>query len=240
MILGDICTRACRFCAVVSGRPSAPSACEPSHVAEMVDALDLNYVVITSVTRDDLPDGGAGQFVRTIQALRQKRPGIKIEVLIPDFFGRRDFVETVLDSGPDVLAHNVEMVERLFPTLRPQADYQRSLGVLRTAKAAGKGILVKSGFMVGLGETEEEIERLMADMSQTGCDMLTIGQYLAPSRDGRHVPVDRFVSPSVFEMYRQKALKLDFRHVFSGPLVRSSYIAEEGYRACQDVRKGEV
>lgn len=232
MILGDVCTRSCRFCAVKAGQPSDVDYDEPRHVAEMAEKLGLKYIVITSVTRDDLPDQGAEQFVKMISALRDREGKVKIELLIPDFSAHQDLIQKVVESKPDVLGHNIEMVRRLFPLIRPQADYQRSLNVLRMAKDLSPRMLVKTGFMVGLGETDEEVEQLMADLLEAGCDMLTIGQYLAPSKNRRHVAVERFVSPKMFENYKDKALTMGFRHVFSAPLVRSSYIAESGYRAC--------
>ena len=232
MILGNTCTRACRFCAVQTGGAMHVDPSEPMNVAKMVKQLGLKYVVVTSVTRDDLVDEGVAQFVKTIRAIREQDSNIKIELLIPDFSGRLELIREILEAKPDVLGHNIEMVERLFPEMRFRTDYQRSLTVLRQIKQSSSKMLVKSGFMVGLGETDEEVFRLMKDLVETGCDMLTIGQYLAPSKDKRHVPVDRFVSPETFDHYKERALALGFRHVFSAPLVRSSYIAEEGYREC--------
>jgi lipoic acid synthetase len=232
MILGDTCTRACRFCAVNSGHPQAVCYDEPVKLAGIVRDLGLRYVVVTSVTRDDLEDEGAEQFVKIVHALRQENPGIKVELLIPDFSGKKILLERVVDAHPDVLGHNIEMAERLFPEIRPQADYRRSLNVLKMIRAMSFQMLVKSGFMVGLGETDEEVTEMMEDLHEAGCDMLTIGQYLSPSTGRRHVPVDRFVHPEVFDQYRKKALAMGFRHVFSAPLVRSSYIAEVGYQEC--------
>lgn len=233
MILGDICTRSCRFCAVKAGIPAPVITNEPERVAEMALRLGLEYVVVTSVTRDDLPDQGAGQFARTVAALKKSRAGIKIELLIPDFSGRLDLIRQVAASGPDVVGHNIETVKRIFSAVRPQADYQRSLNVLRSIRQEGfSNIIVKSGFMVGLGETDQDIKELMQDLRDAGCDLLTIGQYLAPSGGQRHVPVQRFVEPVQFERYRRQGMEMGFRHVFSAPLVRSSYLAHEAYQAC--------
>lgn len=232
MILGSVCTRQCRFCAVEGGSPGAVDPREPVRVAQTVCELGLKYVVITSVTRDDLPDAGVGQFIQTMMEIRMRRPDIKIELLIPDCSGRSDLVRAIVAARPDVLGHNIDMVTRLFSTVRPRADYLRSLNVLRMMNDFDPTLLVKSGFMVGLGETDEEIEDLMKDLKAVGCDMLTIGQYLAPTKGTRHVPVRRFVAPQVFERYQAQALALGFRHVFSGPLVRSSYLAESSYQSC--------
>jgi len=232
MILGNVCTRACRFCAVETGRPGAVDPDEPQQVAQMVKELGLAYVVITSVTRDDLEDEGALQFVRTVEALRQMNPATKIELLIPDFSGRVSLIRQVVDAAPDVLGHNIEMAGHLFPAIRPQAGYRRSLEVLRQIKERTPSMIVKSGFMVGLGETDQDVYAVMKDLKDHGCDLLTIGQYLAPSKANRHLAVQRFVSPEMFETYRAWGEALGFRHVMSAPLVRSSYIAETGYRQC--------
>ncbi|MFO7534573.1 MAG: lipoyl synthase [Kiritimatiellia bacterium] len=226
MILGDTCTRACRFCAVQKGKPVAPEADEPGRVAEAAARLKLKHAVVTSVTRDDLPDGGAGMFAATIRELRARLPEASVEVLIPDFKGERVLLETVLAAGPDVLNHNLETVRRLQAAIRPQADYERSLGVLRHA-AAWRGerpVRVKSGLMTGLGETDREIEEAMGDLRAAGVEFLTLGQYLAPS--GRHAPVDRYVEPGQFETWGRRALEMGFAGVASAPLVRSSYRAE--------------
>lgn len=233
MILGDHCTRSCRFCAVTHGVPQELNYEEPLQVASAVSRLGLRYVVVTSVTRDDLPDGGAGHFVRTVRALKDANPGIRIELLIPDFLGREDLLRMIADSGADVIGHNLETVRRLSPFLRSGADYDRSLGVLRTARKLQAKAYIKSGFMVGLGEKEEEIISSLADLKEAGCDIVTIGQYLAPSRTGRHVPVESFVTPEEFVRYREEALRMGFRYVQSGPLVRSSYLAEEGFQCCK-------
>lgn len=232
MILGEICTRACRFCGVKAGRPSPVDAGEPEEVARAVRHLNLRYVVITSVARDDLEDEGAQHFAATVAAIRRLMPQTKIEILIPDFSNKPASLRRVIDAGPEVVSHNIETVRRLSATVRPQADYARSLAVLRNLKNMAPGRLVKSGFMVGLGETDEEIGELMRDLAAAGCDMLTIGQYLAPSQAKRHMRVARFVPPEQFGEYKRLGLALGFKHVMSGPLVRSSYIAEEGYREC--------
>jgi lipoic acid synthetase len=232
MILGDICTRACRFCAVKAGRPSAVDSHEPGEVAAAVKELNLRYVVITSVARDDLKDEGAGHFAETIRAVRAVSPATKVEVLIPDFSNQLSSLQTLVAAKPEVISHNIETVRRLSPDIRPQADYDRSLAVLRNFKRMGPSIFVKSSFMVGLGETEEEIVEGMADLVRAGCDILTVGQYLAPTALKRHVRVERFPDPQEFEGYRKKGLELGFKHVMSAPLVRSSFIAERGYREC--------
>lgn len=228
MILGDTCTRACRFCAVTSGAPLRVDPDEPRRVAAAVKALGLKYVVITSVTRDDLPDEGAGHFAEVVRALKALVPGIVVEVLVPDFSARAELIGIVLASGVDVFGHNIETVRRMSPHLRSKADHDRSLQTLRLAHQSGKAF-VKSGLMAGLGETDEEIAEVLRELKKTGCDMVTIGQYLAPTGSERHVPVARFVPPEIFEIYRQKALGMGFVSVASAPLVRSSYLAEEGY-----------
>lgn len=231
MILGDTCTRACRFCAVAAGRPVTVDTQEPHKVALAVKELNLRYVVITSVARDDLDDEGAGQFVDTIEEIR-KITTTKVEVLIPDFSNRQECLSQVVKAKPEVIAHNIETVRRLSSFIRPQADYEKSLKVLKNLKAMNPSIYVKSSFMVGLSETNEEILELMQDLKNTGCDLLTIGQYLMPTQLKRHVPVERFVTPQEFKEYEQEGLRMGFKHVMSGPLVRSSYIAEEGYKSC--------
>ncbi len=232
MILGDVCTRACRFCAVEAGRPLVVDPLEPYHVARAVEKLNLRYVVITSVARDDLPDEGAQQFAKTIEEIRKLLPEIKIEVLIPDFSARLENLKIVVDIKPEVISHNIETVERLSQKVRPQADYKRSLLVLKMMKELDPSIITKSSLMVGLGETKEEVAQVMRDLFSAGCEILTIGQYLSPSAAKRYVPVERFVTPEEFAAYRRLGLEIGFRSVLSGPLVRSSYIAEEGYNEC--------
>jgi lipoic acid synthetase len=228
LILGDTCSRACGFCAVGRGGLGPPDPDEPRAVAGLSAELGLRYVVVTSVTRDDLPDGGAGQFAATIQAIRERCPDATVEVLVPDFQGDAAILATVLEAGPDVFNHNVETVPRLYPVVRPQADYRRSLEVLARARAARPGAPVKSGLMVGLGETRDEVLAVMRDLRAAGCDVLTIGQYLQPTR--RNLPVVEYVHPDEFRRYEADGLALGFRAVFAGPLVRSSYAAEILYR----------
>ncbi len=227
LILGNRCTRRCRFCAVRTAPPLPPDPGEPERIAGLVDRLGMRHAVVTSVTRDDLPDGGAGAFAAVIARLKAK-PGVTVEVLVPDFQGQPQSLAAVLAAQPDVFNHNLETVERLQPAIRPQADYRRSLLVLQTAARHRPRPVVKSGLMVGLGETDAELLQTLADLRAAECDALTIGQYLAPSR--RHLPVQRFVPPEGFQAYREKALALGFKAVAAGPLVRSSYRAEELFR----------
>ena len=236
MILGNICTRNCSFCAVQSGAPEKIDCDEPRRAAELVKKLGLRHAVITSVTRDDLPDGGASIFAETVfeirSAMQNPRLGgareTTVEVLTPDFNGSEAALTVVLDSAPDVFNHNIETVERLQKQIRPQASYLRSLAVLKYAAASGKAKIVKSGLMAGLGESNGEIYRAMNDLLNVGCRHLTIGQYLAPSK--RHWPVQRFVPPELFEEYRRQALAMGFKEVASAPLVRSSYLAESFFK----------
>jgi lipoic acid synthetase len=223
MLLGDTCTRSCGFCAVATGRPAPPDPKEPQHVAETSRRLGLRFVVVTSVTRDDLPDGGAAQFAATVRAIRDLNPGTQVEVLVPDFKGERESIRTVVLSGPTVFNHNLETVERLTKQVRIQARYRRSLRVLRIAKELGQP-LTKTGIMVGLGETDEEVLAVLRDARAVGCDILTIGQYLTPTK--RHLPVAEFVHPDRFKGFEEAAYALGFTAVFSEPLVRSSYHAE--------------
>ncbi len=229
MILGETCTRNCRFCAVDSRDPGPPRADEPADVAEAAGRMGLSYVVVTSVTRDDLPDGGAGHFAATIQAIRRRLPDARVEVLTPDFQGDQAAIRTVLQAGPDVFNHNVETVRSLYKSVRPQADYRQSLDVLaaagRIGGALGKRIFTKSGLMVGLGETREEIREVLDDLRAVGCDILTVGQYLAPSE--AHYPVERFVPPEEFAEIEAEAREMGFKAVAAGPFVRSSYRADE-------------
>lgn len=227
MILGDICTRDCSFCAVESGHPQSPEPGEPDNVVAAITKLRLRYVVITSVTRDDLPDGGASHFAHTISAIHDYDPGIMVEALIPDFGGSLSALKTVTDASLAVLNHNVETVPRLYPEVRPQADYQRSLEVLRNARLLNPALRTKSGLMVGLGETRDEIMQIMVDLRNAGCDLLTIGQYLAPST--RHHELVRFVHPDEFADYQNQGERMGFHYVAAGPLVRSSFHAGEAY-----------
>ncbi|MBI3602409.1 MAG: lipoyl synthase [Candidatus Omnitrophica bacterium] len=230
MILGGTCTRACRFCAVPAGRPDLLDPHEPEHVAQTIEKLKLRYVVITSVARDDLQDQGAGHFAATIRAIRDLTPDVKIEVLIPDFSAQEEALKVLSDAAPEVISHNIETVRRLSRHIRPQAFHDRSLRVLRRFRELNPLALVKSSFMVGLGESQEEIMELMQELLKAGCQILTIGQYLAPTQMKRHVPVVRFLTPEEFERLHHRGMEMGFKYVESGPLVRSSYIAEKGYR----------
>ncbi|MCC6609956.1 MAG: lipoyl synthase [Burkholderiales bacterium] len=226
MILGDLCTRRCPFCDVAHGRPQPPDANEPLQLARTIAALRLSYAVITSVDRDDLRDGGAGHFADCIRAVRAESPHTRIEVLVPDFRGRLDrALEILAATPPDVMNHNLETVPRLYRQARPGGDYAHSLKLLREFKARRPSVPTKSGLMVGLGETDEEILEVMRDLRRHDVDMLTIGQYLAPS--AHHLPVARYVHPDVFAMYEREARSLGFAHAAVGPLVRSSYHADE-------------
>ena len=229
MILGDICTRACGFCAVTSGRPTGLDLGEPARLAEAIAALELDYAVITSVDRDDLADGGAGMFAACIRAIGKRRPDCTVEVLIPDFEGNWEALETVIEAGPAVLNHNIETVPRLYPRVRPKAQYKRSLELISRAKALAPDIATKSGLMVGLGETFDELVEAMSDLRSAGCELLTIGQYLRPT--AKHLPVARYYEPSEFEALATAGRGLGFAHVEAGPLVRSSYHAAEQARA---------
>lgn len=229
MILGDRCTRNCRFCAVPHGPLELPDRKEPQRLAQAVADMHLQYAVITSVTRDDLPDGGAAHFADTIAAVRQTSPDIRVEVLIPDLLGDINALQTILLARPDVLNHNMETVARLYDIARPQADYRQSLELLARVKGIDPAIPAKSGIMLGLGETETEVRQVIADVYATGCRMLTIGQYLQPT--AQHLPVAAFIPPEEFGRWRAFALKMGFEKVASGPFVRSSYHAGEMFRA---------
>ena len=225
MILGDVCTRRCPFCDVAHGKPLPPDPAEPEHLARTVAAMRLRYVVITSVDRDDLRDGGAAHFAACIRAVREHSPSTRIEVLVPDFRGRLEAaLEAFAHDLPDVMNHNLETVPRLYRQARPGADYAHSLRLLAEFKARHPEVATKSGLMVGLGETDEEIVQVMRDLRAHGCDMLTIGQYLQPSSG--HLPVERYVPPETFAAFEREALALGFRHAACGPLVRSSYWAD--------------
>jgi len=227
LILGDRCSRTCGFCAVAHGPDGSLDQEEPLRVADAAAALELKYVVVTSVTRDDLPDGGAGVFADTITCLRRRIQDVKVEVLIPDFGGSRPALEKVLAAKPDVLNHNLETVSRLYPVVRPEAVYARSLELLKTAARLAPSIPTKSGLMLGLGETNDEIERALSDLLTVGCKMLTLGQYLQPTK--AHLPVQKFIEPEQFDRWKQKALNAGFEQVASGPFVRSSYQAHTLY-----------
>ena len=226
MIMGDVCTRRCPFCDVAHGRPAALDEHEPANLAKVIDEMGLKFVVVTSVDRDDLRDGGAGHFADCIQAIRRRTPSVSVEVLVPDFRGRLDkALEILAKEPPDVFNHNLETVPRLYLQARPGSDYVHSLKLIREFKASVPNVPTKSGLMVGLGETNEEIEQVMHDLRQHGCDLLTIGQYLQPSV--HHLPVKRFVTPEEFEQFAKLGQTMGFRNVASGPMVRSSYHAEQ-------------
>jgi lipoic acid synthetase len=225
IILGKVCTRNCTFCNVSKGRVEPVDPAEPLHLAQAVKELELKHVVVTSVTRDDLNDGGAGHFAQVIAAVRELSPEVVVEVLIPDFQGDAAALEQVVAAAPAIINHNVETVPRLYPEVRPLADYRRSLTLIRRVKDFERGIYTKSGIMVGLGETPAEVVRVLEELRENGCDFLTVGQYLAPSK--KHHPVVEYVHPDQFKQYRKMALELGFAYVASGPLVRSSYMAEE-------------
>jgi lipoic acid synthetase len=225
LIMGNICTRHCTFCAVAQGRPAPLDKQEPERIGAAVAKLQLKYVVITSVTRDDLPDGGAAHFAATVKAIKKENPQTKVEVLTPDFQGNLGSLKTVLDSGPFVFNHNLETVPRLYPMVRPQADYQRSLAILVATKKIAPKIFTKSGLMLGLGETITEVKTVMEDLSQTGCDFLTFGQYLQPT--AHHAKIRQYILPEIFKKLEILGKKIGFKKVFSGPWVRSSYMADK-------------
>lgn len=229
MILGDRCTRNCRFCAVAHGPKNLPDPEEPVRIARMVRDLNLDYVVITSVTRDDLPDGGAFVFVRTVKEIRQRVPNVLIELLIPDFQGNKDALKCIVEVQPDVLNHNIETVPRLYATVRPEAIYLRSLNLIKEMTTYLPGVITKSGLMLGLGELPEEIHNTLKDLIEAGCQLLTLGQYLRPTKS--HLPIDRFIPPKEFDHWRKTALKMGFAEVASGPFVRSSFHAKTLYQA---------
>ncbi len=235
LILGDICTRNCRFCAIKKGKPKPVDPEEPKKIARAVELLGLKYVVITSVTRDDLPKGGAEEFRDTILEIRKINREIKIEVLIPDFRGEKDALFEVLSAFPDVLNHNIETVPSLYPTVRPMADFKRSLDILYWTKEYDSGIITKSGIMVGLGETERELCNTFKMLVDAGCDILTIGQYLQPTKE--HLPVKEYVTPERFKDIEELAYRAGLKYVVSGPFVRSSYFAHKGYEKILEVKK---
>lgn len=226
MILGNICTRSCGFCNIITGRPTELDLDEPRRVAEAVEIMDLKYAVITSVNRDELKDGGASVWAETIKAVHNRCPQTKIEVLIPDFCGNWDALNVVLEAKPDVVNHNMETIERLYLRVRPQAKYERSLELLARVKEAG--LVSKSGFMLGLGEEDHEVTKLLGDLRKANVDLVTIGQYMQPTLD--HLPVERWVHPDIFKRFEEIGMSMGFTNVFSGPLVRSSYHAGEQAR----------
>ena len=227
MILGDICTRGCRFCATRPGRPLPPDPGEPAEIAESVRLLGLRYVVVTSVTRDDLPDGGAAHWAECVRAIRKQNPDAAIELLIPDLDARPDLLDTVLASKPDIVGHNIETVERLTPQLRARAKYRTSLATLR--HIAERGAVAKSGIMVGLGESDDEVLQTLHDLRDAGVRIVTLGQYLRPTLE--HYPVAAYITPEKFEWYRLQALDMGFDYCASAPMVRSSYLADEALRS---------
>lgn len=223
MILGDVCTRSCKFCATRTGRPLPPEPGEPEEVAESIRLMGLKHAVLTSVDRDDLPDGGAAHWAATVRAIRKATPDTTIEVLVPDFDGRKELLDIVIDAAPDIIGHNIETVERLTPLVRSRARYGTSMEVLRYI--ASRGVMAKSGLMLGLGETETEILATLDDLADAGCSIVTLGQYLRPTM--KHYPVAEYVTPQKFAMYGDLARMRGFKYVASAPLVRSSYMAEE-------------
>lgn len=229
MILGDICTRRCHYCAVTTGRPTGIDLQEPARLAETAKQMGLRYCVITSVNRDDLPDGGAFIYASCIKQVRAQVPGCRVEVLIPDFAGSWGALKKVIDARPDVLNHNIETARRVFPRVRPKGDYQLSLDLLAQVKELEPAMVTKSGIIVGMGETGDEVAETMQDLRRADCDLLTIGQYLRPSQ--KHLPVDRFYTPAEFDGLRRIGEAMGFKHVASGPLVRSSYHADEQHDA---------
>jgi lipoic acid synthetase len=236
MILGNVCTRSCGFCDVATGRPGSVDPDEPRRVGESLARLKLNYAVITSVDRDDLPDGGASVWADTIRAIRTHAPATQIEVLTPDFKGDLDAVATVVGARPDVFAHNIETVERLHRPVRPQALYDRTLSVL--AHARSLGAVTKSGIMLGLGETDDEVIATMRDLAAAGVEIVNLGQYMRPSLN--HLPVDRWVPPETFEALKAEGLRFGFAHIEAGPLVRSSYRADRQAKAASAARRAEA
>ena len=229
MILGDICTRGCRFCATQTGRPLAPDANEPQQVAESVKLMQLRYVVLTSVTRDDLEDGGARHWAATVEAIRQENPDAAIELLIPDLDAKDELLDIILASKADIVGHNIETVERLTPEVRSRAKYRTSLATLRYLSE--QGAVTKSGIMVGLGETDDEVIQTLHDLREVGVRIVTLGQYLRPSLE--HYPVAAYITPEKFDWYRQKAMEMGFDYCASAPLVRSSYLAEEALKSVE-------
>ncbi len=233
LILGDICTRGCRFCATRTGHPLAPDASEPRQVAESARLMHLRYVVVTSVTRDDLPDGGAAHWAQTVREIRSQNPDAAIELLIPDFDARPDLLDVVLASAPDIVGHNIETVERLTPLVRSRAKYRTSLETLRYL--AGQGAATKSGLMLGLGERDDEVLQTLHDLREAGVRIVTLGQYLRPTLE--HYPVAAYIAPEKFERYRAEALKMGFSYCASAPMVRSSYLAEEALRSIRNTQR---
>ena len=236
MLLGETCSRKCGFCAIKTGRGDPVDPYEPVKIATMVSKLNLRHAVITSVTRDDLPDEGASQFAKTVKAIKFLRPEVTVEVLTPDFHARRELIAVVVDAKPDVYNHNVETVPRLQKLARPQASYERSLKVLEIVKELAPTMLTKSGLMVGLGETMDEVVQVLKDLREVGCDIVTIGQYLQPTK--KHLPVVRYVTPEEFTELERIGYELGFKYVFSGPFVRSSYLADIAFESAKQFCQG--
>jgi len=236
MLLGETCSRKCGFCAIKTGRGDPVDPYEPVKIATMVSKLNLRHAVITSVTRDDLPDEGASQFAKTVKAIKFLRPEVTVEVLTPDFHARRKLIAVVVDAKPDVYNHNVETVPRLQKLARPQASYERSLKVLEIVKELAPTMLTKSGLMVGLGETMDEVVQVLKDLREVGCDIVTIGQYLQPTK--KHLPVVRYVTPEEFTELERIGYELGFKYVFSGPFVRSSYLADIAFESAKQFCQG--
>ncbi len=236
LLLGEICTRNCRFCAVKQGSPEPLDLQESYHIAKVVQELGLSFVVLTAVTRDDLPDGGADIFYQTIQKLRDNNPDIKVEALVPDFCGSPKALERVLASNPNVLNHNMETVADLYADIRPQADYERSLELLARAAKHCPDTIIKSGLMLGLGESDDGLVRVMEDLLQAGCTVLTLGQYLQPSTE--KAPVARYLHPDEFALFHEKGLSMGFTEVVAGPYVRSSFLAKEAFYKAIKTKKG--
>ena len=234
LIMGSRCTRNCRFCAIAHGQLDPLDFGEPARVAEAAENMELRYIVVTSVTRDDLPDGGAGFFAETIKEIREKVPNMLVEVLIPDFQGNEDALQVVVEARPDVLNHNLETVPRLYSSVRPEAVYRRSLELLKRVQKYDSTIPTKSGLMLGLGESSVEIRNVLQDLLDAGCSILTLGQYLQPTKE--HLPVERYVNPEEFDNWRETALEMGFSSVASGPFVRSSYRAKELYQSVKKTR----
>ena len=238
LILGERCSRNCNFCAIAHGPKDLPDPGEPIRVARAVRAMGLSFAVITSVTRDDLADGGAEHFAVTIASVRSENPGVLVEVLVPDFLGSEDAIKKLLRAKPDVLGHNVETVPTLYARVRPAADYQRSLSLFRLTRQIDPGVPLKSGIMLGLGESNDEVKAVLKDLIEAGCSLLTIGQYLQPSKE--HLPIRRFVPPEEFDEWRRTALMMGFADVASAPLVRSSYHAKELYAAAKSQLRSDM
>lgn len=232
MILGKVCTRACSFCSVRRGGIEPVDIKEPDRIADCVKRLNLKYVIVTSVTRDDLDDGGAAQFIKTVDCVRRSSQHVTLELLIPDFIGNKNAVKSIALCGADIIGHNIETAQRLYPFVRKDADYLRSLGILKFIKDANPKVFTKSAILAGLGEGEEEVMGTMRDLREAGCDILTIGQYLRPSQDNH--PIDRFVTPEEFTKYKRIGEEMGFTSVSSGPFVRSSYRAEDNYKEQYD------